>query len=452
MSEQAKANPEYSDQHAPGAQISAGALTNAFFRGYPQDAARKLESLAADDAASVLVAQPPLLRQRVWLHITPPAAGLILPELPDDIAQELLSILDAGPCAALLSRLEESRRDHYLAGMSATQAHELRELLDYPENCAGHMMDTGVLSFNLDITVADALQQIRQYPAIMRRRIFTVGHDGRLHGRIDLVDLVAAEPDKTLGELSSAVVVSVSALEPKDEVAEKLQKYAIDFMPVVDVHNRLLGIIRGLNALDVLKENFAADLQTMVGASAEERALSSSLFAVRKRQPWLQINLLTGFLAAAVVGLFENTIAQITALAVLMPIAAGQSGNTGAQALAVTMRGLTLREITIRHWLRVVMKEASAGLINGLAIALTCGLGVYVWSRSPGLALVIAMSIVISMTIAGMAGALVPIVLKKLGQDPAQSSSIILTTITDIAGFMSFLGIATLLSALLVTQ
>jgi magnesium transporter len=262
--------------------------------------------------------------------------------------------------------------------------------------------------------------------------------------------MVAAPPTQTLVELSRSISVFVTALDPTEEVAEKLQKNAIDILPVLDIHHRLLGIIRGADAIEVLKENIAANVQTMVGASADERALSSSFFAVRKRQPWLQVNLLTGFLAASVVGLFESTIAQFTALAVLMPVAAGQSGNTGAQALAVTMRGLTLREITVRHWFKVMIKEAGAGFINGVAVAATCGLGVYFWSDNLGLAMVLAMAMIISMTIAGVAGALVPICLKKLGQDPAQSSSIILTTVTDIAGFMSFLGIATALSSLLI--
>jgi magnesium transporter len=170
---------------------------------------------------------------------------------------------------------------------------------------------------------------------------------------------------------------------------------------------------------------------------------------VRKRLPWLQINLLTAFLAAAVVGLFEDTIARITALAVLLPVVAGQSGNAGAQALAVTMRGLFLREISLRHWPRMVWKEASVGLVNGVAIAATTALGVWVWSRSIGLVAVISIAMVIAMVIAGMAGALVPIALRRFGQDPAQSSSIVLTTVTDIAGFLSFLGIATLLSGML---
>lgn len=433
-----------------GSDAAAEALTQAFLRHYPRDAARKLETLDPADAAQILTDNSTQLRQHVWIHITPSAAAQILPLTPDNVALELLQALDAGPCASLVSQFDETLRERYLDLMTDVQARELRELMDYPSDSAGYMMDTRALSFSGDTSVDEMLLQLHKYPSMMRRRIYTLNSDMRLRGQVDLVDLVCADPTQPLGELSLPVNDYVSALDPREDVADKLQKNLIDILPVVDIHHRLLGVIRGQRAIDALKENIAADLQTMVGASRDERALSSSLFAVRKRQPWLQINLLTGFLAAAVVGLFESTIAQFTALAVLMPVAAGQSGNTGAQALAVTMRGLTLREITTRHWLKVTFKEAGAGLINGVAIAITCAAGVYFWSGSSGLALVIAMAMVISMTIAGTAGALVPICLKKLGQDPAQSSSIILTTVTDVAGFLSFLGIASLLSSLLV--
>ncbi|MDX1710777.1 MAG: magnesium transporter, partial [Rhodovibrionaceae bacterium] len=211
----------------------------------------------------------------------------------------------------------------------------------------------------------------------------------------------------------------------------------------------LLGIIAYDQLVQAAHEDTTADIQTMVGASKDERALSSPLFAVRKRLPWMQINLLTAFMAAAVVGLFESTIAQFTALAVLLPVVAGQSGNAGAQALAVTMRGLALREITPREWPKVTLKEINVGFLNGVGVAVTCGVGVYIWSGSLGLVAVITSSMILAMIAAGFAGAVVPITLRRLGQDPAQSSSIILTTVTDIAGFFSFLGIATLLASLL---
>jgi magnesium transporter len=208
-------------------------------------------------------------------------------------------------------------------------------------------------------------------------------------------------------------------------------------------------VIRYDTLATAAQEDVAADMQAMVGASRQERALSPVSFAVKKRLPWLEINLATAFLAAAVVGLFEGTIARFTALAVLLPVVAGQSGNTGAQALAVTMRGLAMREIRIGQWARVARKEAGVALLNGIAVSLTTAAGVFLWSRSPGLALVIGSSMVLSMIAAGVAGVVVPTTLTTLGQDPAQSSSIILTTVTDVVGFASFLGIATLLARLL---
>jgi magnesium transporter len=203
--------------------------------------------------------------------------------------------------------------------------------------------------------------------------------------------------------------------------------------------------------IDAAQREALDGLQSMVGASPEEGALSSPFVSVKKRLPWLQINLVTAFLAAAVVGVFENLIAQVTALAVLLPVVAGQSGNTGAQALAVTLRSITLKEVRLSQWFLLMRKEAAAGLMNGIAVAAVTGIGVWVWSRSIGLVAVITISMVVAMIIAGCAGAAVPIVLKALKQDPAQSSSIILTTVTDVFGFLSFLGLATLLSGLLPT-
>jgi magnesium transporter len=218
---------------------------------------------------------------------------------------------------------------------------------------------------------------------------------------------------------------------------------------VVDFTGRLVGVIRHDALIRAIEEEASLDVQTMVGVSKEERALSKVSFAVRKRLPWLEINLVTAFLAASVVGLFEETIARYTALAVLLPVVAGQSGNTGAQALAVTMRGLAIREVRVSHWLQVASKEIMVAVINSCAVALTTSLGVYLWSQSYGLALVIGLSMIISMIAAGLAGAAIPMLSTAMGQDPAQSSSIILTTVTDVVGFFSFLGIATLMASAL---
>lgn len=446
---QVDANKISTDQGKSINHDSVEALSKAFLRDFPKEAARKLESLPVAEAAEIISRQQAAIRSSVWTNLTPATQSMVAQELQDELALSLLKELDSGPCATTLSQMSEDLRNKYLDLMPGPLAQELRELLDYPPNSAGYLMDTRVIAVNYKTTVRELLQRLNTFPAGVRRRIYLLDDDLRLRGQVSLEELVCANKNALLDVIAQPITTSVLALDPKDEVAEKLQKSDVASIPVLDIHLRLLGVIRGHDAYSVLKQDISADLQSMVGASREERALSSSLFAVKKRQPWLQINLLTGFLAAAVVGLFESTIAQFTALAVLMPVAAGQSGNTGAQALAVTMRGLTLREITARHWFQVMFKEASAGFINGIAIAITCGLGVYLWSKSVGLAAVLALAMIISMTVAGIAGALVPIILKRLGQDPAQSSSIILTTVTDIAGFMSFLGIATALSSFL---
>lgn len=425
------------------------ALNRAFLLNYPRDAARKIETMPAQQVADLLRDQPAYVLLPVWTKLSPGVADRLLLELPDDNVAQLMTALPAGQCASLLSRLDTEQRERLLDLLDKSIATELRELLEYPQDTAGSLMETDIVAFNANMTVADALTQLKNQQKEELRYLFLLNDDLYLQGQVSLQRLALADGSQTLASLSKPLVAVVNALDPKSEIIETLEKYKIDVLPVIDGNDHFIGVIRGRNILSVLKQDMATDMQTMVGVSKDERALSSSWFAVRKRLPWLQINLLTAFLAAAVVGLFESTIAQYTALAILLPIAAGQSGNTGAQALAVTMRGLTLREITVRQWRQVTLKEAGAALINGVAIAITCGAGVYVWSQSTGLALIIALAMISSMFIAAVSGALVPIMLKRLGQDPALSSSIILTTVTDIAGFMSFLGIATLLSGML---
>jgi magnesium transporter len=239
-------------------------------------------------------------------------------------------------------------------------------------------------------------------------------------------------------------------MSSRDEVVALLERDRLASLPVVDFERRLLGIIRYDALVQAAQQEAAGDLSKMVGGDAEERALSSPAVTVRSRLPWLLLNLLTAFAAASVVGLFDATIAQFTALAVLLPVVAGQSGNTGAQALAVTSRALALREIRVAHFWRVVRKEIAAATVNGIAVALATALGVVVWSGSVGLCAVIGLSMVMSMVLAAIAGAAIPILLTALGRDPATASSIVLTTVTDITGFFSFLGLATALQAWLV--
>jgi magnesium transporter len=428
------------------------ALNSRFLLDYPAEAAGRMESMPPREVAALLSTQPAHAAVRVWSALADDLAEAVLEHLPATTGRTVLSEAEPAQSVAVLARLQPAARTRWLDTLDKEIARELQALLAYPPDTAGRLMDPRALGLPSNLSAAEALQRLRVqagHGARGAREVYLLDEERRLDGRVEIDDLVFAGETAALRALARPLTAVVQALAPREEVVETLARSAVTALPVISHDGRLLGVIRQSALVAALQEETSLDIQTMVGASREERALSSPGFSLRKRLPWMQINLFTAFLAAAVVGLFESTIAQFTALAVLLPVVAGQSGNAGAQALAVTMRGLVLREISPRHWLRVVSKEAAVGLMNGLAVAATAAVGVYIWSRSPGLVAIISAAMVISMIVAGVAGALVPVVLQRLGQDPAQSSSIILTTVTDVVGFLSFLGIATLFAGLL---
>ena len=428
---------------------AVAALSQRFLLDFPGEAARTLESMPAEEAATVLASHVPRAAVRAWEALAPDTARDVLELLPEALARHVLSESEPASSVAVLSQLEPAEREALLGKLDKEVAHELRQLAAYPENSAGRLMDTRVSPLRAGMTVLEAIERLRAIRRRGLRELFVVDDEGRLVGRVEMQDLALAEHSRPLGEVQRGVVAVVRDLDPREEVVEVLQREPITSLPVINHAGRFVGVIRQAELMAAVEEESSIDIQTMVGASPDEHALSRPWFAVKKRLPWLQINLLTAFLAASVVGLFEGTIAKFTALAVLLPVVAGQSGNAGAQALAVTMRGLVLREISLRHWPAVLWKEAATGAFNGLAVAATTAIGVYLWSGSAGLVWVISIAMVISMIVAGLAGALVPILLRRFGQDPATASSIILTTVTDVVGFFSFLGIATLFSGML---
>lgn len=399
--------------------------------------------------AALIAAQPPHEAMRAWESLAPDVALDVLEQLPQAQAQHLLAEADPLASIAVLTQLDGEQREVWLQRLNPEVAHELRGLLAYPKDSVGRMMDPRVSPLRTGMSVAEAIERLRHIRRSGLRELFVIDDAGRLAGCVEIHDLALAARNLPLADITRGIVAYVRDLDPREDVVDILMTQPISTLPVVNISGHLIGVIRQDELMAAVEEETSVDMQTMVGASPDERALSSPIFAVKKRLPWLQINLLTAFLAAAVVGLFESTVAQFTALAVLLPVVAGQSRNAGAQALAITMRGPVLREISLRHWPAVVGKEALTVLMNGLAVATTTGLAVYVWSHSPALVGVIMLAMVISMLVAGLAGALVPILLRRFSQDPATASSIILTTVTDVVGFFSFLGIAALFAPLL---
>ncbi len=421
-------------------------LQRAFLTRHPGAATIALEDLDPDEVLEIFAAQPAETMVPIWERLSPHVGRDLLNSLPDAVLEETVRALNAVQLARHLAAAAPEEREKTLALLERRKARVVRGLLVYPPDRAGALMDAGARTMRETGTVARALGQLRRDRRRNHIGFFVVDSENRLVGWVDMQDLALARPGESVGGLARRVRTFVDAMATQDEVNEAMEAHRLWELAVVDLDGKLMGVIRRAATIEAERERATTGIQTMVGASRDERALSKVSFAVLKRLPWLQANLVTAFAAAAVVGLFESTIAQFTALAVLLPVVAGQSGNTGAQALAVTMRGLALREIGTAHWPRVVFKETNVGFWNGTAVACTTAICVYVWSGSYGLCLIIATSMILSMVVAGVAGAAIPMLLTALRQDPAQSSSIVLTTVTDVTGFFSFLGIATLLS------
>ncbi|MBT8079266.1 MAG: magnesium transporter [Gammaproteobacteria bacterium] len=425
------------------------ALKETYLRERPADAARCIEKLPKRVLREHIAAINPAMLVKCMDYMSGGRALALFSALSKEQQQAVLQ--DASPrlALALLAGMKEDAREQLMAALPNSVRSDLQRLQHFHEDSAGRLLERPYDTIRVDMTVAQALDILRRSGARRTRTLYVVDRGNHLVGRVDMQTMAMAGSDQLLSELLEDVDASILATTPRSEVVELLDKYRVDSLPVVDVEGRLLGVVRYQRLFEAIETVAIESMQKMVGVSVDERALSPAVFSVKRRLPWLHINLLTAFLAAAVVGIFESLIAQFTALAVLLPVVAGQSGNAGSQALAVTMRGLALREIGTREWRKVLWKELQVGAIDGVALAFTCGIAVFAWSQSVGLAIVIGVAMIMSMIAAGISGAVVPIILIRAGQDPATAASIILTTVTDVAGFFSFLGTATLLAFML---
>ena len=432
------------------AKVRGGHLLNeAFFQKHHEEAARILETYPADDILRVLQGTSAKNAANLLASITPPVAAETLTIMPTDVLKQVVPHLSPSLAASLFQRLDEDLQRAILFRVPERYAQEIRSYMTYPPESVGHIMDPKFFVLQEEITVREAMTQVRTRAPKDVHDVYVIDRAQKLVGRISVRDLLLVGPDEKLQSMMVQDLPTIHPLESREEIIELFSERHFFTIPVVDLDQRLLGVVRNEAIIKASQEDASADLLTMVGANKDERALSPVWFSVRKRLPWLQLNLFTAFLAAFVVGMFESTIAQFTALAVLLPVVAGQSGNTGAQSLAVVIRGLALRDIRPSQWFRVSGKEVYVAFLNGVAVSATACLAVALWSRSLGLTFVIGLSMILSMVIAGLSGAIIPIALKAMKQDPAQSSSIVLTTVTDVFGFFSFLGLATMFSSLL---
>lgn len=386
------------------------------------------------------------LAARTLRELDPGLQKQIMADLPDDRLAVMLARLSADDSVELLRLLDEERRDQILGHVEHGAAIRLRNLMQFGEETAGGIMNPDVVFFRAEESVSDTLARLRELA--QRRRIFylyVTDERGHLAGIVNLWQLVTADADRTLAEIMGTDVVTVQVGTPQEEVARVFARYDLLMVPVLDEDGRLVGAITVDDVIDVIEEEATEDFYRLANLDTDESVSTPIWRSVRLRHLWLQINLLTAFLAAAVVWRFEPSIAKFAVLAVFMPIVPGMGGNAGTQSLTVVVRGLALGELDLRRSAAVILKEAAVGLLNGLGTGLVLALVAYFWERNLILALILLIAETVNLVVAGLAGASIPLLLRRLNLDPALGSSIFVTTATDVSGFLSFLGIATLL-------
>lgn len=411
--------------------------------------ARILEKMPEPELVQALRELPPLVAAKAFVHLQAGYAATLLgtgtPELFEAVATEL----PPERTAQIFARLSSDVRERFVPYLPDKTRAQVQEFLSYPNGSVGQIMSVGYMAFRKGLTVRETVAKLRRATRreAQHTYAYVIDAEDRLVGVLSTYSLLLAPPSQTIESLMRTEVFSLDPFSDAASAANEFSKRRYFAAPVVDAQGRLLGVVKAEQLISGVQNEAATDLQRMFGVGAEERSFSPLGFSLRKRLPWLQVNLVTAFAAAAVVSLFEGTIAKVTALAIFLPVVAGQGGNAGAQSLAIVMRGLVMREIPKDGVKRIILKEGTLGVINGAVTGLVTAVIAWLWMGNPWLGLVIGLGMIVNLCCAGLAGAAIPIVMKRIGLDPAQSSSIILTTVTDIVGFAAFLGFAVLFQA-----
>ena len=369
----------------------------------------------------------------------------LLTGLDERTGAELLQELADDDAADLLGELEPRDRDRMLAALPSEEAGEIRELLQYDEETAGGLMTTSLVSVPAGATAAEAITEIRTQGREVEDfyTVFVVDERDRLHGTVPLDDLILADPSDAVASLVEPAVATVLPDTDQEDVGQLMGRYNLVNIPVVNRDGSLLGRITFDDVIDVIEAETTEDILRLAGVSDEEELKGGWFESVRSRLPWLVLNLATAAIAASVILAFESTIEEVAFLAFLMPVIAALGGNTGTQALAVTIRRIAVGGVINAGQFRVVGKEVLVGLLNGFVLGVLFAVFAYVWmDGDPRLGLVVLLAMWANIIVAGFAGAMIPTVLHRLGVDPAVASSVFVHTLTDLVGFVMVLNLA----------
>src|SRR3954470_7857907 len=400
----------------------------------PDHRSRLIEILGRDFDFTVLTEVDENVREDILEELKPETVAAGVRELESDDAVTILESLDEEDQAKVLGRLP------------ATERVALQRSLDYPEDSAGRLMQTEFIAVPPFWTVGQAIDYMRETPDLPDTfyEIFVVDPGVRLLGSVPLDQLLRTKRPVPVSEIMTDDPDRVEASEPQEEVARMFQRYNLVSAAVVDEGNRLVGVLMIDDIVDVIEEEADADIKALGGVRPDEEISDPVVYITRRRFWWLLVNLLTAFLASSVLKGFEAELEKMVALAVLAPIVASQGGNAATQTMTIAVRALATRELGHGNAWRVVWRELLVGLLNGLAFAVITGTAATVWFKMPDLGVVIGLAMMCNLLAAALGGIAVPLIIQRAGVDPAVSSAPFVTTVTDVVGFFSFLGIATL--------
>jgi magnesium transporter len=424
-------------------------LVNLLQKQYPADLAQLFSELPDKDRLSVfslLVERNSRLAMEALSELGPEAAAAMLARRPADEIVKLAQELPSDDAAAIIDYLPEELSGAVLELMQKRPAGaDVGELLEYEEQTAGRIMNPKVFALSEDMTAGEAITALQGSRDVeMVFYLYVIDVRRHLVGVVSLRRLLLVPPTTPLKRIMTTDVISVRADMDQEEVARLVASYNLLAIPVVDEENKLVGVITVDDVIDVIKDEATEDVYRLAGVTGDDRVFTRPIESLRKRLPWLVVNLGTAFVAASVVALFQNTIGAVTALAVFMPVVAGMGGNAATQTLAVIVRGIALGELTWSNSRKALLKETIVGVGNGVACGLLGALVVWAFKGDPLLGGILAMAMIINMFVAATAGTLIPLALRALKVDPALASSVFITTLTDVFGFLSFLGLGAL--------
>jgi magnesium transporter len=423
-------------------------LLNLLQKQHPADLAQIFSELPDKDreaAFSLLADRNGRLAMETISELGPEAGAALLSTRSAEEIAKLAQEIESDDAAALIDYLPEELSAAVLDLMRPKESGVVENLLEYDEQTAGRIMNPNVFALNEDMTVGEAITELQNNRDVeMVFYLYVVDDRKHLVGVVSLRRLLLVSPETPLKRIMTADLISARVDMDQEEVARQVAAYNLLAIPVTDEENKLVGIITVDDVIDVIKDEATEDIYRLAGVSGDDRAFTPAGESFRKRLPWLGINLMTAFLATLVVAVFEPTIDKLAAVAVFMPVVAGMGGNAGTQTLTVIVRGIALGELTWSNSRKALLKEAAVGLGNGLVLGVIAALVAWTMRGNGTLGVIVGAAMIINMFVAATAGTLVPLGLRAANVDPALASSVFITTLTDIAGFFAYLGLATL--------